>query len=135
MKITWSKLTPEERDKAVCEAVGIEGVKWWCVKDEGKTIQTHLRSEGAAWSRIGVGPFGNNYLPDVYFEYPKVSTDANEAVKVWKSIDGSLSMGPQSDDTWCSEVRIDGIPKYSYGTFCHAICIAALRAKRIEVEL
>lgn len=108
MKIEWNNLSNEERDRVVCEAVGI---------------------------KIEYDPRGEDF--DLV---PAVSTDANEAWNVLGALQGTVvSIRHMKGGVL---VRIRSTENQSkktvviYGIdFCHAICVAALQSKGIEVAL
>lgn len=112
MKIKWSK-DSAENDRAVCEALGIPPrfVQQSCSMMNGKVLQ-ELKS------------------------YPRVTTDAIEALKIPDYMDHGFNLGLNSGDrkgrVWVASF---GQIAHWGSDMCHSICIAALRTKGIEVEL
>lgn len=143
MKIKWSK-DSAENDRVVCEAVGIEPLnKRWMVTNGNGFHILGFKNDASAdvWiKRETRNPGEFTVKPD--HSFPKVTTDANEALKVSLHLDKShghfLQMSNFHYEPGWSAVLIfpeEDIHEGPVVPFCEAICLAALRAKGIEVEL
>lgn len=111
MKINWSQLTPEERNEAVCKAAGIPSLSW-------------VDSS-----------YPNTEVVDRII-FPKVSTDANEALKISDLMAYGFNLGRHgrgaSQRLWVASF---GTISHWGPDMCESICIAALRNLGYEVSL
>jgi len=139
MKIEWSKLSPEDRDRAVCEAVGIPGQTRYSIVRDGDTHNFYgwfETLEQAEEKLFKIPKFKGQKIGEGKV-FPKVTTDANEALKVWK-LTPEVFVYPVDFDgnSWKAVLVTDSNDwVIMCEDFSSAVCIAAMKTKNVEVEL
>lgn len=143
--IRWDGLKPEERDRIVCEAVRIHPFrKSWAVialTTDGTWTDVVVKCPSEEWAakRLAKVMIGRGYEKwDIVkrVEHPAVSTDANEALLVIETIHSVFRC-----DIHLRSGNVEFLASFESGqwalgnSFCHVICIAALRAKGVRVIL